>query len=89
MIHFRGRIYSLLSHSPMLVASKYHSPFRVFIVVQKSNLRSVISIISMQYLPFKIMMYVVIGLKSNYVFASDVTKANEQSTNQVKLEFVL
>lgn len=31
----------------------------------------------MQYLPFKIMMYVVIGLQSDYVFVSDVTKANE------------
>lgn len=58
-------------------------------VVQITHLRSVISLFSMQYLSFKLIVYVEIGLKNNYVFVSDVTMANEQCGNQVKLEFIL
>lgn len=39
----------------------------------------------MHYLSFKLIVYVEIGLKSNYAFVSDVMMANEQSRNQVKL----
>lgn len=43
----------------------------------------------MQYFSFRLIVYVEIGSKSNYVFVSDVTVASEHSRNQVKLEFIL
>lgn len=44
--------------------------------------------VSMQYLSFKLIVFVEIGLRVKDVFLSDIM-ANEQCGNQVKLEFIL
>lgn len=88
MINFRYHIYSRLSLLPMLVASKYRTHISIY--GSTNDLFKVCDFtFSMQYLSFKLIVYVEIELKNNYVFVSDVTMAYEQSRDQVKLEFIL
>lgn len=72
----------------MLVALKYRTHISIYGSTNDSFKVCDFSF-SMQYLSFKLIVYVEIGLKSNYVFVWDVIMANEQSRNQVKLEFIL
>lgn len=69
----------------MLVALEYHSIYGS----KNESFKVCDFTFFMQYFSFKLIAYVEIGLKNNFVFVSDVTVAREQSRNQVKLEFIL